>query len=124
MYNTLLIKQQLCNRSLITQHIDNSEAIDAYNHPIYTQRQAIAPEADIILAVHALRTKLSEDGGDTNIQWIKAHPDDKCKTSDLSPPSQLNSPALRIRCANEDSDASSGDGPPELVSCSADDGDM
>ena len=90
MYNTLLIKQQLCNRSLITQHIDNSEAVDAYNHPIYTQRQAIAPEADIILAVHALRTKLSEDGGDTNIQWIKAHQDDKCKTSNLSPPSQLN----------------------------------
>ncbi len=89
-YNTLLIKQQLCNRSLITQHIDNSEAVDASNHPIYTQRQAIAPEADIILAIHTLHTKLLEDGGDTKIQWIKAHQDDNCKTSDLSPPSQLN----------------------------------
>jgi hypothetical protein len=39
------------------------------------------------------------------------------------PPSQINS-ALRIGSANEDSDASYVDGPPELISSSADDGDM
>ncbi len=38
-------------------------------------------------------------------------------------PSQINS-APRNGSANEDSDAASGDGPPELVSSSADDGDM
>ena len=89
MYNTLLIKQHLCNRLPITQHVDILEAIDASN-PIYTQRQAIAPEADIVLAIHALRAKLSENGDDTKIQWIKAHQDDDCQTSDLPPSSQLN----------------------------------
>jgi len=86
MYNTLLIKQQLHNRSPITQHVDNSEAVDASNNTIYTQRQAIASEADIILAIHALRAKLADDGRDIKIQWIKAHQDDDCPSYDLSPP--------------------------------------
>ena len=64
--------------------------IDASNNPIYTQRQAIAPEADIILAMHALCGKLADDGGDTKVQWIKAHQNDDSQTSDLSPSSQLN----------------------------------
>ncbi len=45
------------------------------------------------------------------------------EAKDNTPPSQINS-APRIGSANEESDASSGDGPPELISFSADDGDM
>jgi hypothetical protein len=60
-YNTLLIKRELCTSSHTTQHVDNAEAVNASNNPIYTQRQAIAPEANIILAMHTLCTELTED---------------------------------------------------------------
>ena len=40
--------------------------------------------------MHALCGKLADDGGDTKVQWIKAHQNDDSQTSDLSPSSQLN----------------------------------
>ena len=90
-YNTLLIKKELCSTSPITQHVDNDKAINASrNTPFYTQCQAISPKADIIMAIHTLHSELTNDGGNNDIQWIKSHQDNDHTSSSLSPTSQLS----------------------------------
>ena len=74
----------------IALHVNNDEAVDVSNTPFYTQRQAMSPEADIILAIHVLCSELTNNGGNPHIQWTISHQDNDRPSSSLSPTSQLN----------------------------------
>ena len=57
------------------------------NLPSYTPQQMLAPEADIILAIHALRSKSAKQ---TSISWLCGHQDKDCRVEDLPPEAQMN----------------------------------
>ena len=66
---------------------DNKSAVENVNNPYTTQSQTLAPEADIIMAIHKQR---EQSNTKFTLTWIKAHQDDKKKYEELDEEAQLN----------------------------------
>ena len=66
---------------------DNKSAVENVNNVFTTQSQTMAPEADIIMAIHKQR---EQSNTKFVLTWIKAHQDDKKKYEELDDEAQLN----------------------------------
>ena len=85
-YLTVKLMQEVSIPDGIDQYIDNSQSVNSMiTRP--NPNQAMAPEADIILAIHH---ELNSMPSKPNIQWLKAHQDDHQAFEDLTPSAQLN----------------------------------
>jgi len=71
----------------VTHTCDNKSSVSAISAPPYSQRQMLAPDADIILACHKLRKECDTE---FNLEWVKGHQDDNKEYDELDDEAKLN----------------------------------